>query len=146
MNRHAQGQRRKRASRMSKKRTQETTPNPAETATPAAHKKSSRKQKGAKKAGVKRPASDRSADARRAAKTKRAGKSRAKDRSRESKTVKILDLITRPQGATLPELIEATSWQAHSVRGFLSMAAKKQALKIESTRNESGQRHYRVKA
>jgi hypothetical protein len=41
--------------------------------------------------------------------------------------------------------MQATGWQAHSVRGFLSTAAKKQGLQIESTRNEAGQRHYRLK-
>ena len=37
-----------------------------------------------------------------------------------SKTAKVLDLLKRSGGATLHDLIKATSWQAHSVRGFLS--------------------------
>src|SRR5204862_2017557 len=36
-----------------------------------------------------------------------------------------LELIGRPQGSTLAEILKVTQWQAHSVRGFLSTAAKK---------------------
>jgi hypothetical protein len=63
----------------------------------------------------------------------------------ESKGAKILELIGRPKGATLAEIQKATSWQAHSVRGFLSTAAKKHGLKIESTKTEAGDRVYQVK-
>jgi hypothetical protein len=34
--------------------------------------------------------------------------------------------------------------KAHSVRGFLSIAAKKQEVKIASLRNEAGQRVYKL--
>ena len=62
----------------------------------------------------------------------------------ESKGAKILDLIGRAKGATLAELMQATGWQAHSVRGFLSTAAKKKRLKIDSSKSESGNRVYRA--
>ena len=61
----------------------------------------------------------------------------------ESKGATILALIARPKGATLGELIKATSWQKHSLRGFLSTASKKHGLTIESTKNESGERVYK---
>jgi hypothetical protein len=38
----------------------------------------------------------------------------------------------------------ATEWQAHGVRGFISTAAKKHGLKIESTRIEAGERTYEI--
>jgi len=41
--------------------------------------------------------------------------------------------------------MKATSWQAHSVRGFLSTAAKNHGLKIESTKTEAGGRVYQIK-
>jgi hypothetical protein len=62
----------------------------------------------------------------------------------DSKGAKILALIERAKGATLAEITKATDWQAHSVRGFLSTAAKKHGLKIESTKTESGDRLYKV--
>jgi hypothetical protein len=63
----------------------------------------------------------------------------------ESKTAKILTLIQRPKGSTLAELMKATDWQPHSVRGFLSTAGKKHGIKIESSKSESGDRVYRAK-
>ena len=62
----------------------------------------------------------------------------------ESKGAKILDLIGRAKGATLAEIQKATDWQAHSIRGFLSTAAKKHGLKIESTKTEAGDRVYKI--
>jgi hypothetical protein len=45
-------------------------------------------------------------------------------------------------GATLSALMEATGWQSHSVRGFLSGKLSKQlGLRVESSRRD-GQRVY----
>jgi len=62
----------------------------------------------------------------------------------DSKGAKILAMIERTKGATLAEIMKVTDWQAHSVRGFLSTAAKKHGLKIESTKTESGDRLYKI--
>jgi len=40
--------------------------------------------------------------------------------------------------------MKATDWQAHSVRGFISIAAKKHSIKIESAKNEAGDRVYKI--
>ena len=80
--------------------------------------------------------------------SKAAKPARAKETSApraESKGAKILDLIGRAKGASLAEIMKATSWQAHSVRGFLSTAAKKHGLKIDSTKTEAGDRVYSIK-
>jgi len=61
-----------------------------------------------------------------------------------SKAAKIIDLLKRPNGATLAEIMKATNWQAHSVRGFLSTTSKKHGLKIESTRTGAGERTYKI--
>jgi hypothetical protein len=63
----------------------------------------------------------------------------------ESKGAKILELIGRPKGATLAEIVKATDWQKHSIRGFLSTAAKKHGIKIESTKTEAGDRVYQIR-
>ena len=64
-----------------------------------------------------------------------------------SKTAQVLDLLKRPDGATLKELMKATGWMPHSVRGFLSGAVgKKMGLKVISTKGENGERNYSVKA
>jgi hypothetical protein len=63
-----------------------------------------------------------------------------------SKAAKILDLLKRPGGATAKELIKATGWQPHSVRGFLSgTVSKKMGLAVTSTKGEDGERRYSVK-
>jgi hypothetical protein len=62
----------------------------------------------------------------------------------ESKSAKILGLIARSKGATLAEIMKATNWQAHSVRGFLSIAGKKRGLNIESSKNDAGERVYQI--
>src|SRR6266849_11177600 len=62
----------------------------------------------------------------------------------ESKGAKIIDMIGRAKGATLAEIMKATDWQAHSVRGFISTAAKKNRIKIESSKNDSGDRVYKM--
>ena len=60
-----------------------------------------------------------------------------------SKTAKVLDLVKRSGGATLKQLMKATGWQAHSVRGFLSgTLGKKMRLKIASSKSNDGERVY----
>ena len=63
---------------------------------------------------------------------------------RGSKTAKILDLLKRPGGVTLTELMKTTDWQAHSVRGFLSgTIRKKMRTPVESSKRADGERAYR---
>ena len=63
-----------------------------------------------------------------------------------SKAAKVLDLLKRPGGATAKELMKATGWQPHSVRGFLSgTVSKKLGLAVTSTKGEDGERSYSVK-
>ena len=45
--------------------------------------------------------------------------------AKTSKTTLVLDLLRRPAGATLPELIEATGWLPHTTRAALTGIRKK---------------------
>jgi hypothetical protein len=64
---------------------------------------------------------------------------------RGSKTAKILALLRRPGGASLQQLQKATDWQAHSVRGFLSGAVKRNmGLSVIAAKLADGTRTYRV--
>jgi len=47
----------------------------------------------------------------------------------------------------LAEIMKATDWQAHSVRGFISgTLGKKMGLTVVSTKEENGERSYLIKA
>ena len=65
--------------------------------------------------------------------------------SKNSKATAIVALLQRGKGATLPELMKSTGWQAHSVRGFLAGALKKKlGLKVVSERGDGKVRRYRI--
>ena len=69
----------------------------------------------------------------------------AKEARPDSKKSIVLDLLRRPKGATMAEIAKATDWQNHSIRGFISgNLTKKMGLTVESTKNEAGERVYRV--
>jgi len=56
-----------------------------------------------------------------------------------SKKAQVIELLRRPEGATLQTLTEATGWQAHSVRGFLSgTLAKKMGHKVTRLKRDDG--------
>ncbi len=64
-----------------------------------------------------------------------------------TKTDTVVELLKRPDGVTLKELMAATKWQAHSVRGFISGTLKKKmGLAVASTKRTNGERSYAIKA
>jgi hypothetical protein len=64
----------------------------------------------------------------------------------DKKSAQVLQLLRQTQGATINELSIATTWQPHSVRGFLSGTVKKRyGLKLTSEVID-GTRYYRVPA
>lgn len=79
---------------------------------------------------------------------KKKGPRSAQNDAREgSKTAAILEMLKRPGGATTKELLKATGWQPHSLRGFISgTLGKKMVLTVTSTKGEDGERSYSVKA
>ncbi|MBF0115823.1 MAG: DUF3489 domain-containing protein [Magnetococcales bacterium] len=51
-----------------------------------------------------------------------------------SKKAIVMALLQRPEGATLQQIAEATDWTDNTIRGFLSLAKKKQGLNLETFR------------
>jgi len=63
-----------------------------------------------------------------------------------SKQDRVIALLRRPGGVTLNDLVKATGWQPHSVRGFLAgMIRKRLKLPLQSQKVK-GARTYRIKA
>lgn len=61
------------------------------------------------------------------------------DVQRPSKKAQIIELLRRPEGATVQELCQATGWQPHSLRGFISgTLAKKLGHKITRAKRDDG--------
>ena len=117
----------------------------AETAT-TAPKRANKAKAGAKKGKKAKTAAK--AKPAKAAKGKRAKAGNKPASARDgSKKATVLGLLQRKGGATLTQIMKATGWQAHTVRGFVSgTLIKKQGLKVESFRSDEKERTYRVPA
>lgn len=63
---------------------------------------------------------------------------------RETKQTIIISLLSREEGATLAELIDATGWKPHSVRGHLSNMRKKHGVPVQAFTNSDGKRGYQI--
>jgi Protein of unknown function (DUF3489) len=154
MNRHARQKRAQKGPQITMTTAESTTPEQAAAvAAQGAHvapekatsKKGTTQKKGApkgpkaaKKAKAAAPKEAKPKKAPKADRTKEAGTLRP-----ESKGAKVLELISRAKGASLAELMKATGWQAHSVRGFISgTLGTKMGLKVASVKREDGERSY----
>jgi len=55
----------------------------------------------------------------------------------------VLTLLSRAQGASVEEMMQATDWQQHSVRGFLAGTVKKKlSFSLTSSKGKDGVRRY----
>src|ERR1700722_1595271 len=79
--------------------------------------------------------------AKKTARAKKAGKPAAE---RTNKKAEVIALMKRAKGATLAEIMAATKWQAHTVRGFVSILGSKGGRRIDSSKNASGERTYKI--
>ena len=77
--------------------------------------------------------------AKKAAEAKNQAKPTAK---RANKKAEVIALMKRAKGATLAEIMAVTKWQAHTVRGFVSILGGKGGEKIEPSKNDAGERSY----
>src|SRR5450432_3638261 len=63
---------------------------------------------------------------------------------RANKKAEVIAMLKRSKGATLAEIMAAMKWQAHTVRGFVSILGNKGGEKIESSKNTAGERTYKI--
>lgn len=62
-----------------------------------------------------------------------------------TKHMKLIEMLRRPDGATIAQIAKALDWQHHTVRGAMSGALKKKlGLTITSEKPDGGDRVYRI--
>ncbi len=67
------------------------------------------------------------------------------DDHKTTKQERVLTLLSRTDGASIHEMMQATKWQQHSVRGFLAGTVKKKlGFTLTSVKGKDGSRRYRI--
>ena len=84
-------------------------------------------EKSASAPEVKRTAAKKAKPAKKAGRAKKASSTKA---DRANKKAEVIALLRRAKGATLAEIMVVTKWQAHTVRGFVSVPAQQVRVKI----------------
>lgn len=70
---------------------------------------------------------------------------RVRSTRQNSKQAQVIAMLRRPEGATIRQIVEATGWQPHTVRGTMAGALKKKlGLTIVSEKVPGGERIYRL--
>lgn len=85
------------------------------------------------------------------AKTKTSAKRKVQTKTKtpgtraNSKQTQLIEMLKRPEGATIDEIVKKFDWQAHTVRGALAGALKKKlGLNVQSEKVEGRGRVYRI--
>jgi Protein of unknown function (DUF3489) len=64
---------------------------------------------------------------------------------RVTKQERMLTLLGQPKGTSIDEMMQATGWQQHSVRGFLAGTVKRKlGFSLTSLKPDDGVRRYRI--
>ena len=64
---------------------------------------------------------------------------------RVTKRERMLTLLSQAEGASVAEMMQATDWQQHSVRGFLAGTVKKKlGFSVTSSKGDDDVRRYRI--
>jgi len=66
--------------------------------------------------------------------------------SPKTKQAQLITLLKNPQGSTIKELMQATGWQAHSVRGVISGVIRKRLGLTVISQKMDGVQHYRIES
>ena len=67
------------------------------------------------------------------------------ERSKGGKQAMLIEMLKRPEGATIQQVVEATGWLPHTVRGAIAGALKKRlGLSVVSEKIEGVGRVYRI--
>lgn len=100
--------------------------------------------KGSKKARVAKPGAPGAPAKDKASKNAKAAKEpKQRKQAAQTKSAQVLALLKRKGGVTVQEIMAATEWQPHTVRGFLAgTVRKKLGLIVTSTKAEDGKRSY----
>ena len=61
-----------------------------------------------------------------------------------TKSAQIIELLVRGGGASIHEMMKATGWHAHSVRGFMAGSLKKRGETVTSSVDNGGERRYQL--
>lgn len=91
----------------------------------------------------KRKSATKSKPAKKTGRTKKQASKTKTDRT--NKKAEVVAMMKRARGARLAEIMKATGWQAHTVRGFVSILGSKGGEKIESSKSADGERTYKIK-
>ena len=82
-----------------------------------------------------------------ARKRKTQTKASAAGKRSDSKQAKLIEMLKRPDGATIDEIVKKFEWQPHTVRGAIAGALKKKlGLDVQSEKIEGRGRVYRIAA
>ena len=115
----------------------------------AAPKKGSAQSKTASRRKVTSPAANAKRPTRSVESKTAAAKTRVKiDQpkvERVTKQERVLTLLSQSEGASIEEMMQATDWQQHSVRGFLAGTVKRKlGFSLTSLKPNDGVRRYRI--
>src|SRR5580692_11298376 len=108
-------------------------------------KTASRRKVTSPAANAKKPTRSVESRAERVAAAKTLRKAAEPRAERVTKQERVLTLLSQPEGASIEEMMQATDWQQHSVRGFLAGTVKKKlGFPLTSSKSNDDARRYRI--
>ena len=100
-------------------------------------KKGTRKSKAARK-------STKTSKPSKTANARSSGRKQEGASERTNKKTEVTAIMQQGKGVTLAEIMKHTGWQAHTVRGLVSILGSKGGFTTESSKNTAGERSYKI--